>query len=82
VIKPTDPTKDGYIFNYWSTDVDGNNEYDFNTPVKSDLILYAQWAEVCTVTFTNGYCYRGTSSASNRRAICTFTTIGSINIAC
>ncbi len=44
--KPTNnPTAEGFRFYYWTTDPAGNNMYDFSTPVKSDLTLYAKWFE-------------------------------------
>lgn len=53
-IKPqVDPSRTGYTFRYWSTKQDGSSgEYDFDTPVISDLTLYAVWQEkTYTVTF-------------------------------
>jgi len=41
--KPTDPTKDGFIFINWTTDEDGTEEYDFESAVNADITLYAQW---------------------------------------
>ena len=38
VYKPEKPTKEGYIFKYWSYN---NTEYDFNTDVNSDITLIA-----------------------------------------
>ena len=38
-------TKEGYEFLGWYL---GDNEFDFNTPVKSDLELVAKWEEVVT----------------------------------
>ncbi|MDO5003333.1 MAG: BspA family leucine-rich repeat surface protein [bacterium] len=38
--KPLDPIKEGYAFRYWSLSKNGN-EYDINTPVTSDITLYA-----------------------------------------
>ena len=78
VIKPADPTKSDQIFKYWTTDSQWNNQYNFDTPVEWDLILYAQWANKCTVTFTNGSCYR-----NNNRANCTFSiNPTTIDVAC
>ncbi len=39
-VKPTNPTKEGYTFLGWFV---GENEYDFNTVVTSDLELTAKW---------------------------------------
>lgn len=78
-VKPTNPTKNNQGFKYWTTDSAWNNEYDFKTPVIDDLILYAQWANICTVTFQNGYCYYNNST----NAQCTFSfTTTSVNVAC
>lgn len=41
--KPVDPTREGYIFADWYTDMDLTKAYDFNTKVTKDLILYAKW---------------------------------------
>ena len=40
--KPKDPVKSGCTFQYWECE-DGN-EYDFDTPVASDVALMAVWA--------------------------------------
>lgn len=45
---PTDPTKDGYTFEYWYLTSD-TVEYDFATPVTADITLTAVWVEVNTV---------------------------------
>jgi uncharacterized repeat protein (TIGR02543 family) len=53
--KPANPTLEGFDFDCWA-DADGN-EYKFNTPVASDITLYAKWTKsgesttACTVTF-------------------------------
>lgn len=49
-IVPDIPEKKGYIFDYWSTDKDGENPYDFKTPISSSLILYAQYTPAYTVS--------------------------------
>lgn len=42
------PTKEGHTFEGWYTEADGGNKYDFATPVKNDVILYAHWKENST----------------------------------
>ncbi|OTP25515.1 hypothetical protein A5802_002668 [Enterococcus mundtii] len=49
-IVPDIPEKKGYIFDYWSTDKDGENPYDFKTPISSSLTLYAQYTPAYTVS--------------------------------
>ena len=51
VVKPTDPTREGYVFGGWTYN---GVEYDFATPVTSDLTLTAKWNQLFTVTFKDG----------------------------
>ncbi|MDR2556083.1 MAG: InlB B-repeat-containing protein, partial [Bacteroidales bacterium] len=44
-VKPADPTKEDYIFTGWYTAATGGDEYLFNSPVTTDITLYAQWEE-------------------------------------
>lgn len=46
VVRPPDPEKDGFIFGGWYEDETLNAEYDFNTPVTDNLVLYAKWDEI------------------------------------
>ena len=39
------PTKTGYEFNGWYTDSACTTLYDWNQPVKADLVLYAGWEQ-------------------------------------
>ena len=68
VLRPTDPTREGYAFIGWTTDpsyagtvIDDINDvpssalYDFSTPVTEDTTLYAVWAETVRVTFNISY---------------------------
>ncbi len=50
VNEPTDPTRSGYAFAGWCL-ADGT-EYDFSTPVTSDITLYASWTEDKTIMDT------------------------------
>ena len=40
---PSTPTKDKYLFRGWYEDSTFNKEFDFNTPITSDITLYANW---------------------------------------
>jgi uncharacterized repeat protein (TIGR02543 family) len=51
VAEPAAPSKEGYAFAGWYSNLMLTSTYDFNTPVTTDLILYAKWNEVYTVTF-------------------------------
>lgn len=53
ISQPLYPTKEGYYFLYWEKD---GKEYDFNSPVNSDITLKAIWeAEEYIIKFnTNG----------------------------
>ena len=46
VTKPADPTKDGFDFVNWYSDMDLTVLYDFDTPVTQVITLYAKWEEV------------------------------------
>lgn len=63
--KPTDPSESGFVFGGWFTDAECTTEYDFSTPVKSDMTLYAKWTEAGTATITydlNGGTYNGSTA--------------------
>lgn len=45
LVKPADPTRDGYTFGGWYTDAACTQAYDFSTPVTADLTLYAKWTK-------------------------------------
>lgn len=51
VSKPKEPTNDGYSFGGWYTDVNCTTAYDFNSPVNTDITLYAKWLAKYTVSF-------------------------------
>ena len=53
-LKPTTPTKEGYTFDGWNSDRDGNGtsyQMPYTYTENKDLTLYAQWATIKHVTF-------------------------------
>lgn len=51
VTQPADPTFEGYRFDGWYKNASYAVEYNFSTPVTTDLKLYAKWTKLWTVTF-------------------------------
>ena len=45
VCKPITPTAKGYIFDGWHSDADCFTEFDFNTAITQDTVIYAKWTE-------------------------------------
>jgi len=45
VSKPSNPTRTGYTFGGWFTDVGCTIPYDFKIKVTSDVTVYAKWTE-------------------------------------
>ena len=53
ITEPTpQPTKEGYRFMGWSTEIDHNFPWDFNATIFSSKTLYAFWEESITYTIT------------------------------
>lgn len=56
---PDNPHKKNYRFEYWVNSAD-DTQWDFNTPVKKDTVLYAKWAsaskEVFDVVYNSNGC--------------------------
>lgn len=53
--KPTDPTKNGFVFDGWTLD---GTDYDFSSPVTKDVTLVARWASktaLLDAAFTKDY---------------------------
>lgn len=62
--KPSNPTKDGFIFIAWYSDSSFNTRYTFDTPVTGNMTLYAQFVEDpgtdgFVVSFETGDLYTG-----------------------
>ena len=51
VTEPPEPTKLGFNFAGWYTDSRLTTPYDFNSVIDHNFTLYADFVEVCTVTF-------------------------------
>jgi|GEM_PF-2355437 len=49
--EPTAPTREGYTFGGWYSNVGLTNAYDFDTVVTADLTLFAKWTAI-TITYT------------------------------
>ncbi len=62
VTEPTEPTREGYTFNGWQL---SGEDYNFNTPVVSDITLVARWTKIPTTTTTTPKPSTGTSKPSN-----------------
>lgn len=48
--KPSDPSKDGYLFVGWYTDSGLTVPFSFNTPIESNMTLYAKWTPKASET--------------------------------
>lgn len=40
-----EPTREGYTFVSWYTSTEYTTEFDFDTPIKEDMTVYAKWVE-------------------------------------
>ena len=49
---PTTPTRKGFKFTAWYTNIDLTEEFNFNTKITSDLTLYAGWKVYTIPTYT------------------------------
>ena len=65
LVKPADPTREGYTFGGWYTDEACTQAYDFGTPVAADLTLYAKWTKNATNPGGNGGSGSNGSNGSN-----------------
>ena len=71
-VKPTDPSKDGYLFVGWYTDSSLSTPFSFDTPIESNMILYAKWTpkapetdETIEYTVVDGAAQKWTKGTTN-----------------
>ena len=55
ISEPPKPTKDGYKFKGWYSDNEFTNKYNFDSPITSNITLYALFIKVYTITFETLY---------------------------
>ena len=78
--KPENPTRDGYTFQNWTLD---DKEYDFSTPVNSDITLKASWKKKTTSTSSsssNSSSKSSSSSSSKNNSSTVTSTINKFNL--
>ncbi len=46
VKKVSSPSKENYKFEGWYLDKKGENEFDFNTRIEKDMVIYAKWSKI------------------------------------
>lgn len=51
--EPTAPTKESYLFHAWYSDSELNEEFNFETPITENIILYAGWDDAVIITFVS-----------------------------
>lgn len=52
IIKPADPTKEGYTFEGWFSNAESTVPFVFGTMPKADTTVYAKWKEIPSYSFT------------------------------
>lgn len=49
--EPTNPEKNGYIFDGWYVDEEFTEKFYFNTPITKNITLYAKWAKLMKISY-------------------------------
>lgn len=62
---PSEPTREGYVFNGWTTDKEGKYLYDFSRKVTEDIALHAQWTKVIAPVQQHTVSYDGNGAIGN-----------------
>lgn len=64
--RPADPTNEGFTFVGWYKDAGLSEEFDFDTPVTSDITLHAKWSKDAGKTFTVTFDSNGGSAVETQ----------------
>ena len=64
--QPSDPTREGFVFDGWYTSTALTTKYNFSTPVTSNLTLVAGWIEVAPIQFVVSFNSSGGSYVAPR----------------
>lgn len=51
IMPATNPTKEGFVFAGWFSDIGLTSEYDFNTTINTDTTIYAKWAKSLNIVY-------------------------------
>ena len=74
-VKPSNPSKTGFIFRGWYEDIELTQEYYFDSPVNENLTLYAKWKSTYLGQFTvfvddgSGWQYETVSANDGAQAV-------------
>lgn len=55
--QPTNPTKEGFVFDDWYSDKELTSVFDFTTPITSDIKLYAKWTPTASPVYSISVSY-------------------------
>lgn len=64
VVRPEDPTMEGYTFAGWFLDEACTQEFDFDTPITEDIVLYSGWTQGSTADTGSTGCSGSAYAAS------------------
>jgi uncharacterized repeat protein (TIGR02543 family) len=54
IIYPLIPKRENYLFGMWCIDSTLNTEFNFDTPINGNIVLYAKWTRISnTITFNS-----------------------------
>ena len=77
-VKPSDPTLANYTFVNWYSDSACTIVYDFNTPITSDITLYAKWKSALQLEISGTIVQSTTYNGSIQKPTVSVTLNGSI----
>lgn len=69
LLKPTNPTKNGYVFDSWYEDDSLSIPFDFSKIINNNITLYAKWIEEYSINVASNDERMGTVSSNLEKAI-------------